>query len=161
MSELHVRAHVGKADFEAYVINALALERAAEVEDHVARCEACAEALAREARLELAMELVVERVEVAPAASRAEGFRAAAAPPGVVRRVRPSRGQRVASGPLASIVVGSLAAAAVVALWMVPVSRTEGADEVARHRGVSADASGSMMAADAWQKPDVDTLDGG
>ena len=170
MSELHGHvggpvghaAHVASRDFALYVIDALARERAAEVEDHVARCEACATALAREAQLELAMELLaagpascaapVHRPSpsVAAVGARAPGVRSGALP---ARRIA-----RVAGG-----VAASLAAAALVALWIAPgslASRADTADDVARYGAVSADAAGAIVSFDARPRA-ADALDGG
>lgn len=180
MSELHGHvggpvghaAHVASRDFALYVIDALARERAAEVEDHVARCEACAEALAREAQLELAMDLLAAGPTSCAAAVRppspsmtAPGARApvarahASVRPAVRSGALPARRiARVASG-----VAASLAAAALVALWIAPgslASRADTADDVARYGAVSADAAGAIVSFDAKPRA-ADALDGG
>jgi hypothetical protein len=175
MSELHGHvggpvghaAHVASRDFALYVIDALARERAAELEDHVARCEACAAALAREAQLELAMELLaagpasraapVQRPSPSVAAPGARGARAHGSARTAVRSAAlPARHiARVAGG-----VAASLAAAALVALWIAPGSRADTADDVARYGAVSADAAGALVSFDAKPRA-VDALDGG
>jgi anti-sigma factor RsiW len=154
MSEAHafVGKHFQKSDLELYVINALAMERAAEVEDHVAQCEACADALAREAQLELAMELLAERVAApAPVVRIAPVTRVAATRVAPVTRMAPRRVARIAGG-----LAGALAAAAAVVLWLAP---TKADDDVARYGAVSSDASGAMVSFEA--APRTDTLDGG
>jgi hypothetical protein len=143
MSEVHAHApsyakHTEKADLELYVINALAMDQAAEVEDHVAHCEACAELLAREAQLELAMDLLAERAEAKNVAT--------------VVRLAPRKVARVAGG-----LAGALAAAAALVLWLTPATKAD--DDVARYGAVTADASGSMVSLEA--APSMDKLDGG
>jgi anti-sigma factor RsiW len=58
--------HATSAELELYVLGGLDPERAAVVEEHCASCDACARALAGEARLEVAFEQVARRVESAP-----------------------------------------------------------------------------------------------
>jgi anti-sigma factor RsiW len=174
MSELHGHvggpvghaAHIASRDFALYVIDALARERAAEVEDHVARCEACAAALAREAQVELAMELLA--AGPASCAAPAHPPLRSVAAPAPLARAHASARPAARSGPLparriariAGGVAASLAAAALVALWIAPGSRIDTADDVARYGAVSADAAGALVSFDAKPRA-VDALDGG
>jgi hypothetical protein len=73
--------HPSAMDLEAYVTAGLERTRALDVEDHVAECAACAEALAGEARLEIAMGELAQ--------FRAGDARAVSALPGSTR-ARPS-----------------------------------------------------------------------
>jgi predicted anti-sigma-YlaC factor YlaD len=59
--------HVAVAELELYVMGALDEVRAARVEEHAGACAACGEALAREARLEMAFEQIAERMSHPPA----------------------------------------------------------------------------------------------
>ncbi len=60
--------HATSAELELWVLGGLDPERAAWVEDHCAACDACASALAGEARLEVAFEQVARQAARAPAA---------------------------------------------------------------------------------------------
>jgi anti-sigma factor RsiW len=62
--------HATSAELELWVLGGLDPERAAVVEEHCASCDACARALAGEARLEVAFEQMARRAERAPAVMR-------------------------------------------------------------------------------------------
>ncbi len=70
--------HATSAELELWVLGGLDPERAAVVEEHCASCDACARALAGEARLEVAFEQVARRAEHAVPAIAARPVRAAA-----------------------------------------------------------------------------------
>ena len=77
--------HATSAELELWVLGGLDPERAAAVEEHCTSCEACARALAGEARLEVAFEQVAQACparagndERAPALVAARPVRAAA-----------------------------------------------------------------------------------
>jgi hypothetical protein len=164
------------ADLEKYVMGALAPERTGRLEAHVAECETCALALAREAQLEVALEAVAQHVEE----DRPSGVRVVAhvacapeAPAGAVAQVialpvRPAartRMPRVAFG-----LGGAMAAAAAFVLWMMPAGKADTSENVAKYGAVSADAAGTLVSfeqppldqppLDQQRKP-VDSLDGG
>ena len=163
-------AHLKKSDVELYVINALAMDRAAEVEEHVACCEACADALAHEAQLEMALEIVAERVvvmeRVSPSSMRAERVEHAAIAPSNVVRIarRPARVARAGLG-----LAAAMAAAAAMILWLAPSTKADaGADDVAKLGAVSADAAGAIVSFDHAERAAMDQkmdkqdkLDGG
>ena len=181
--------HLNKSDVELYVINALAQSRAAEVESHVACCEACADALAREAQLEMALEILAERTsfdveivhaQVTPvldalpmplrftvtpvtpvilAAHTIAPNAALRASTKVVPFVPASATQRRARTGLA--LAGALAAAAALVLWIMPSAKSDPSDDVATYGAVSADAAGAMVSFDHDVKPSLDKLDGG
>lgn len=180
-------AHLNKSDVELYVINALAQSRAAEVESHVACCEACADALAREAQLEMALEILAERtsfdVEIVhaqvapvldalpmplqftvtpvmpPAHAIAPRVNAERASAKVVPFVHASATHKRARTGLA--LAGALAAAAALVLWIMPSAKSDPSDDVATYGAVSADAAGAMVSFDHDVKPSLDKLDGG
>ncbi len=60
--------HATAAELSAYVFGTLDASRIPELEEHCATCDACAEALAGEARLELAFEQVARQPARPPAA---------------------------------------------------------------------------------------------
>jgi anti-sigma factor RsiW len=89
--------HLSQDLLEAYVIGALDVIEASDVERHVARCSACAVLLEREAALEVA-------------------FTAVVAMP------KPSRLPRVRVGHLSAAAGAAVAMAAAVLLWLAPRS---------------------------------------
>ncbi len=94
--------HATSAELELYVLGALDGERAQRVEVHCSACDACAAALAGEARLETAFEKVAVRsVQTVPRPARAAAYGAA----------------------------GLLAMAAAVGLWMGRLPIASGAGE--------------------------------
>jgi Putative zinc-finger len=144
--------HVGLSDLGLYVMGGLDVLRAARVEQHVLECASCAEALAREARLEMAFEQIAVRVaRPSTAPSRAPG--------------RPRPTVTLSGGAMAAV-----ALAAAVLLWVGrgavdrhPAgrssfdSRSVGAQPVQARR--LQDASGSTASLDAMASRDE--LDGG
>jgi hypothetical protein len=70
--------HATSAELELYVLGALAGKQAERVEAHCVRCDACAAALAGEARLETAFEQVAVRSMQASTARATRATRAAA-----------------------------------------------------------------------------------
>ena len=124
------------------------------MEDHVARCEACAEALAREAQLRARDGASWPRRRRRPASP----VRSIGARPHASARSGAAPARRIAR--LAGGVAASLAAAALVALWIAPGSRADSADDVARYGAVSADAAGAIVSFDAKPRG-ADALDGG
>jgi anti-sigma factor RsiW len=161
------KPHLNKSDVELYVINALALDRAAEIESHVACCEDCACALAREAQLEMALEIVAERAAAAAPASNVVPMAAARS----TRRPQPHRANAAArlgnvarAARVTAGFAGALAAAATLVMWIARDGssvRTDAGDNVATYGAVSADAAGAMVSFDHDVKPAADTLDGG
>lgn len=144
--------HVGLSDLGLYVMGALDVVRAAQVEQHVVECGSCAEALAREASLEMAFEQIAARVarpNTVP--TRAEG------------RTRPALA--LGSG------MAAIAVAAAVLLWVGRVAMvdrhpagrssfdpgTVGAQPI--HARRVQDAAGSTASLDAMAS--LDELDGG
>ena len=105
--------HATSAELELYVLGGLDPERVAVVEEHCASCDACARALAGEARLEVAFEQLAQHAEHAPA---------------VVRPVRAA----------AYGAAGLVAMAAAVLLWFgraaaTPTTTGEGTAAAAHH----------------------------
>ena len=153
--------HLNKADVELYVINALAMERAAAVEDHVSGCEECACALAHEAQLEMALEIVAERSRSREPREAREARDVRTIPPSAPRVValaprRLARARRAGIG-----LAGAVAAAAALILWIMPSAKLDAGDDVARFGAVSSDASGAIVSFDQNKPKAADTLDGG
>jgi anti-sigma factor RsiW len=67
--------HVSPDDLALYVMDALSPSSSAAVEAHVTRCPACAAALAREARLEVALHDAGAAIEARPPGRRTPGAR--------------------------------------------------------------------------------------
>ena len=65
-----MNGHAGRAELELYVVGALEGARAEALEEHCASCDVCADALAREARLEIAFEQVATQATRSSARSR-------------------------------------------------------------------------------------------
>ena len=151
--------HATASELELYVIDALDPLSAAEVEAHVALCEACALALEGEARLEMAFEELGAAVITVDSPARA---RAAVAKRGVVHR---------RAVTMACAMGGALSLAAAWLLWLSPGgggagagaggdhALGAGAQDVAAHReSYVDDASGTTASLDARFR---DVLDGG
>jgi hypothetical protein len=172
MSSMYAHAtahHLNKSDVELYVINALAMERAAEVESHVAECETCACALAHEAQLEMALEMVAERAAATAKVVAIDERREERARPhceGNDGKRAPSvhAHARVQNARIARAGLGlasALAAAAALVLWIMPSTKSDPGEDVARYGAVSTDAAGAMVSFGHETKPAADTLDGG
>ena len=123
--------HATSAELELYVLGGLNPEQAGAVEEHCASCDACARALAGEARLEVAFEQLALRAERAPA---------------VVRPVRAA----------AYGAAGLVAMAAAVLLWFGHAAATPASGE-----GSTAAAAHHSMQDGAILDAKNDALDGG
>lgn len=130
--------HATAADLESYVLGALDPHRIEGFEAHCAECDACAAALAGEARLEVAFEQVARRPER-------------------VASPRPPHPLRVAAYGAAGLV----AMAAAVVLWFghSPASATAGAAAAAGE--VATPAAHHAMDDGAILDARNDALDGG
>ena len=106
MTTLHPMA----SDLELYVMGALDAVTGARVEAHVAECSACAEALAHEARLEMAFEQIAHEPETGVRLVAAK--RAAAARAGTAHR---------RTVTFACALGGALSIAAAWFLWVSPM----------------------------------------
>jgi anti-sigma factor RsiW len=149
MSERHASA----SELELYVIEALDPITAAEIESHVMECEACAERLAGEARLEMAFEQV--------AANAASDARPANVTKLHARRSLVHRG----TVTIACALGGAVSLAAAWLLWISPggapaehVHGAGGQDVAVHHDSYLDDASGTTASLDARLR---DGLDGG
>jgi anti-sigma factor RsiW len=150
-------AHATASELELYVIDALDPLSAAEVEAHVSACEACALALAGEARLEMAFAQVADSQGGAERSLRAH---AVSSKRGVVHR---------RAVTMACAMGGALSLAAAWLLWLSPGgggagtsgdhALGAGAQDIAAHRDSYVDdASGTTASLDARFR---DVLDGG
>jgi anti-sigma factor RsiW len=162
--ERRQQAHVAGAELALYVIDGLSPERKDAVESHVLECDACADALGREARVEAALEEVARVAAMAerPSAPVIPLFPAkrpaleGAAPFPVGRRSRWAGG-----------VAGAIAAAAAMVLAFAPATaRSEPTAAGAVPRAALHDAAGDMSGATPGSEvaPDFvmrDSLDGG
>jgi anti-sigma factor RsiW len=157
--------HVSPSDLEQYIIDGLDAVRAAAVEAHVARCEACGAALAKEATLEMAFEQVARAPVRVIARSREQGrlrlpLCAVAPSPSPLRGHRPKAPARLS---LAIVTGGTLSLAAAWMLFLVPAMRgaprAAGSRTSAERSGYSAVASDATTAAFDGRSPDP--LDGG
>ncbi len=106
MSTLHPVA----SDLELYVMGALDPATAARIEAHVGECEACAAALAHEARLEMAFEQIAHAPET--------GVRIVAAKRDAAARAATAHRRTVT---FACALGGALSIAAAWFLWVSPV----------------------------------------
>lgn len=154
----HPTPHPTVAELALYVIDGLDWERKEAVEIHVAVCDECAEALAREASVEAAFEQVAHRAEERAVAARAAE---AAAVISIVPAMRAARAARAAevqarlAGHMsrgrrsrwAGGVGGALAAAAALVLaFASTTARSEPAGVAQRAPGLH-DAAGDMSGA--------------
>ena len=110
MTTLHPMA----SDLELYVMGALDAVTGARVEAHVAECDACAEALAHEARLEMAFEQIAHEPETGVRLVAAK--RAAAARAGTAAVSEAAR-----TVTFACALGGALSIAAAWFLWVSPI----------------------------------------
>lgn len=108
-------AHLTDERAASYVIGALPSDEACAVEAHVADCDPCAQKLAEEARLELAMELVARSSKAADAAPVPMTSAARRLPSPPPRKARPPVFSRRPLGRGAAI-SSALAMAAVMLL---------------------------------------------
>ena len=160
MSELfeaHV-AHVPGEELALYVLGALDPGRREAVERHVFACEACSDGLAREARIEAALEQVARLAgERATAAERDMHRVVSIVTAARVADVRAAKRSRLAGG-----IAGALAAAAalVLAFASATAPRSESAGVAQRAPGLR-DAAGDMSGAFGAEVVLADTLDGG
>jgi hypothetical protein len=181
MSErFHARAHVTDGELALYVIDALGAARKEAVEQHVLRCEACAEGLAREARVEAAFEQVAllaaaagRRTEMGHVVAMAPAARGAAggSAPRVVAIFPPMRSAearaRLVSGGRRSRWAGGVggALAAAAALVLAFASSTAHSETVGMAQRAPAlhDAAGDMSGAFGASVETLsgDALDGG
>jgi anti-sigma factor RsiW len=148
--------HVKGEDLALYVIGALDAQGMEAVERHVSSCDECAEGLAREARVEAALEqvaaLAIRRgeasvVSIVPAMRSAER----------ARHVSGGRRSRWAGG-----VAGALAAAAAVVLALASTTaHSEPAVGIAQRAPALHDAAGDMSGAFGAEVVRGDGLDGG
>ena len=158
MIRTQLRSHVDVDDLELYVLGALDGDRLDAVEAHVMACEACAAALAREARLEAALDEVAlraiahERVAVAH----------------LVRAHSPRRAMR--SGRFMGGALGALAAAAGIVLMFAQTSHADTVMLAPSHGGafdgapgMMGDISGALSFEGRVDRTDnpADNLDGG
>jgi anti-sigma factor RsiW len=133
-------AHAGPDALASYVIGALTASEAEELEAHVFACDACSEALAREARLERALDLVVEDLPPEPLAIP---VRAPARVASVTRLPRAAKGRWGG-------VVGAVAIAASALLWLGPGGHLRLASDLAPATGAARPAQATNPdAADA------------
>ncbi len=144
--------HVAPADLALYVMGALEGDRGDAVEAHVMACDACAQGLAREARLEAAFDEVARR-----AVAHAD-----------VRRLLPSiatsrvtRRPTRRNGRFMGGVAGALAAAAAIVLMFAETSLADQGGSTAQVRagaydGAVGDISGALIGEVRSEK-----LDGG
>lgn len=137
-----MREHPSAEQLELYVIDCLSEGESLTVELHVAECEACAAALAREARIESAFDLLAERVEAS-----------------VVREIPvvAERAPLAARSPRATLrlaggIGAAFAMAACALLWLGPARADEHVQDA--HVSAAHDAEGHMPIA-------TDRLDGG
>jgi anti-sigma factor RsiW len=147
--------HVKGEDLALYVIGALDARGMEAVERHVSSCEECAEGLAREARVEAALE------QVAALAGRQEEANVVSIVPAMrsAERARhvPARRSRWAGG-----VAGALAAAAAVVLALASTTaHSEPAVGIAQRAPALHDAAGDMSGAFGAEVVRGDALDGG
>ncbi len=143
--------HPTLRELEAYVVGALTFDRVDAIEEHVVACAACAEALAREAQLEMALEVLAE--DLAPVVM--------ALPLPAPRKVsaRPvSRARRAA--PVAFGVVGALALAASAVLWLGTAHGAGSTAAPGAQLEMAADAAGSLAVMPVGSMS-ADALDGG
>lgn len=139
--------HPSRRDLELYIVEELGSSRACEVEAHVVACERCSAALAREARVDVALgEVARELLAVAGPARSSQGQ-------------APSRTR---SG-LAVVAAGVVSLAAAWMLFVTPVMRgTTRTADVRASGGPSERSAGVSDATPA--APDgssLDPLDGG
>jgi hypothetical protein len=166
--------HVADAELSLYVIDGLEPERKDAIESHVLECEACAGALAREARVESALEEVARVAAVAPRAI-AQVIPLFPAPPPAAPppAAPPPATQEAVLFPVrrrsrwAGGVAGAIAAAAAMVLAFAPATaRSEPTAAGAVPRAALHDAAGDMSGATPGPEvaPDFvmkDSLDGG
>lgn len=111
--------HVSPRELELYVIDGLVANDASRIEEHVVACDACAAALAREAQLELAMDLIAQTppraLLVGPRVTHYDSRCVA------VRRRRSVESRKVWFAGLS----GALAMAAATILWIAPAASEE------------------------------------
>jgi hypothetical protein len=122
--------HVDEDDLALYVMGALEGRRLDAVEAHVMACEACAAGLAREARLEAALDEVAAR-------AGAHGRRA------VVHLSRAPR-RAIRSGRFMGGALGALAAAAGIVLMFAQTSHADTLMVAPAHGGAFDGAPGMM-----------------
>lgn len=144
------RAHASERTLASYVIGALTDEDAEALEAHVFECDVCSDALAREARLERALELVAEDLPPEPVAIcipvvRSLGATAVTARAG--RRSVESVGATIAPSARWGGVLGAVAIAASVLLWLGPghraASETAARESSHAHGGSALDLDAS------------------
>jgi predicted anti-sigma-YlaC factor YlaD len=148
--------HATREELALYVMGALDGARSGAVEDHVAQCGACAEALADEARVELALGEIARRAE--------------ASSPAIVVPVAGLRAAR-ARRDLAGGVAGALAAAAAIVLALASSTggRTDLGASAAYGRShdaatipeIGAPSAAEALAESGFEPVDSDKLDGG
>jgi anti-sigma factor RsiW len=138
-SRLNLHEHVAEEDLALYVMGALEGDRSAAVEAHVMACGACAEGLAREARLEGAFDEVVRR-----GADHAD-VRALRAP--VLAMNAAMRASRLRSRFMGGVAGALVAAAAVVLLFAETSLADQGASASQVHAGAYDGAAGDMSGA--------------
>jgi anti-sigma factor RsiW len=149
-------AHVGSEELAFYVIGALGPAERDAVERHVFACDVCAERLAREARLEAALEQVAALANERPLAPVVP-IAAASRPVERARLAAAGRGSRWAGG-----VAGALAAAAAVVLVLASTTaHSEPAVGIAQRAPAVHDAAGDMSGAFGGEVVLADALDGG
>jgi len=161
--------HLGSHEMALYVIDALGPERKGAVERHLFACDACAEGVAREARIEAALEQVAQR-SVAQrtargAAAPADGLVARSlAEANAVALSRTARVHLVTGGRRtrwAGGIGGALAAAAALVLAFASTTARSEPAGVAQRAPVLHDAAGDMSGAFGIETVSGDTLDGG
>jgi anti-sigma factor RsiW len=134
-----MREHPSAEQLELYVIDALSEGESLTIELHVSECAACAAALAREARIEGALDVLAAHVVARESAVGAE------------RRPLAARSPR-ATLRLAGGIGAALAMAACALLWLGPARADEHVQDT--HVSAARDAEGHVPAA-------ADHLDGG
>jgi hypothetical protein len=171
MSDRSNSLHIGSRELALYVIDALDAEQKDTVERHVLACDACADGLAREARVEAALEQVARmaRVDVrrSAAAHRAANvISLPVPPPRAVTRSSEARLHLVVGGRRsrwAGGIGGALAAAAALVLAFASTTARSEPVGVAQRMPALHDAAGDMSGAfgNAIEAAAADSLDGG
>jgi anti-sigma factor RsiW len=161
-------SHVAGEDLALYVIEALDPERREALESHVFSCDECAEALAREARVEAAFEQVARLAgERLAGTEELGGGSAAAQIVSIMPAIRSAEARaRLVSGGRRSRWAGGVggalaAAAALVLAFASATARSEPAGVAQRAPGLH-DAAGDMSGALGCGETVLrDSLDGG